>query len=49
MTDFDKLMEILKVKDEDERNELFEGLVSKNFELVLFFHEDGSINWGTLG
>lgn len=48
MTDFEKLMDLLKVPQED-REKFLQQLVLKNVELVLDFHEDGSINWGTLG
>ena len=47
MTDFDKLAEILKMNEKDKK-EIFKELVNKNIELVLDFHEDGSIGWGTL-
>ena len=47
-TDFDKLMDILKVEESD-RISLFNGVVSGTVELVLDFHEDGSLSWGTLG
>lgn len=47
MTDFDKLAEILKMSEKD-KEEIFEGLIYHNIELVLDFHEDGSISWGTI-
>lgn len=47
MTDFDKLAEILKMNEKDKK-EIFEELIYKNIELVLDFHEDGSISWGTI-
>ena len=48
MTDFEKLMDLLKVLQED-REKFLQQLVLKNIELVLDFHEDGLISWGTLG
>lgn len=47
MTDFEKLMDLLKVPV-DCREELFVNLVNQNLTLYLDFHFDGSIDWGTL-
>lgn len=47
MTDFEKLMDLLKVPEE-KREELFIDLVKNNSSLVLDFQRDGSISWGTL-
>lgn len=47
MTDFEKLMDLLKVPEE-KREELFADLVKNNSSLVLDFQQDGSISWGTL-
>jgi hypothetical protein len=48
MTDWEKLADLLGIVEED-REPLFNDLVSRNTDLVLFFYEDGSIDWGTLG
>lgn len=47
-TDFDKLMDILRIKEKD-RQSLFNNIICGNVELVLFYENDGSISWGTLG
>ncbi len=47
MTDFEKLMDLLEIPNE-QRGEFFVDLVNNNVELVLQFNRDGSINWGTL-
>lgn len=48
MTDWEKLADLLGIVEED-RELLFNDLVNRNTDLVLFFNEDGSIDWGTLG
>ena len=48
MTDWEKLADLLGIAEED-RESLFDDLVNKNASLELFFYEDGSISWGTLG
>ena len=47
-TDFDKLMDILRIEEKD-RQPLFNNIICGNVELVLFYEDDGSISWGTLG
>lgn len=47
-TDFDKLMDVLRVEEKD-REPLFNGIMCGDIDLVLFYKEDGSISWGTLG
>lgn len=47
-TDFDKLMDILRIEEKD-RQSLFNNIIFGNVELVLFYEDDGSISWGTLG
>lgn len=48
MTDWEKLADLLGIVEED-REPLFNDLVNRNTDLVLFFNEDGSIDWGTIG
>ena len=47
MTDFEKLMNLLKIPEE-KREELFIQLIKGDKTLCLDFYRDGSINWGTL-
>lgn len=47
MTDYEKLMDLLKVSKET-REELFYDLVKRNITLYLDFSWDGSITWGTM-
>lgn len=47
MTDFEKLMQVLKV-DESQWNDFLSELCAGNLQLVLDFKEDGTISWGTL-
>lgn len=47
MTDWEKLADLLGIVEEH-RESLFNDLVNRNTNLVLFFNEDGSIDCGTL-
>ena len=47
MTDFERLMDLLKVPAE-KREELFTEFVNGNLTMCLDFGKDGSISWGTL-
>lgn len=46
MTDWEKLADLLDIAEE-RRESLFNDLVNRNTSLVLFFNENGSIDWGT--
>lgn len=48
MFEFDDLMDLLGVSDEDEREELFQELVVRNISLTFFVHKDRTVEWGIL-